>query len=71
MSSLDKTFCASPNCINLCGRKISDEHRLAAIEAGRYLSYGYFCGINVEDWEVKQAGDNIREKYRWAIDKLK
>lgn len=49
MSFKDKTYCASPNCINECGRKMNPEERreLNLLEdAGyyeRYVSYAYFC----------------------------
>ncbi len=47
----DKTYCASPNCNNKCGRKISPEIKeiLAADKYGR-TSYAYFCG----ELEVKE-----------------
>lgn len=43
MSYLDKTFCASTNCKNDCGRRMTVEEH----EHLKYLeevSYGYFCG---------------------------
>ena len=48
MSYLDKTFCASPNCKNECGRKMTEEESiklksLPTIE-NKYVSYAYFCG---------------------------
>jgi hypothetical protein len=45
MSYLDKTFCASPNCQNECGRRMTDlEHeRLIYLNEDR-VSYAYFCG---------------------------
>lgn len=45
MSFLDKTFCASPQCKNDCGRRMTDAQReqLTYSEA-QYVSYGYFCG---------------------------
>lgn len=48
----DKTYCASPNCKNECGRKMSPEIAsiLAADKYGR-TSYGYFCGEPCKhDW---------------------
>jgi len=41
----DKTYCASPNCKNVCGRKMSPEIK-AILEADKYgrTSYAYFCG---------------------------
>jgi len=50
MSFKDKTFCASPNCQNECGRKLNEEQRidLAMLEDAGYwsaiVSYAYFCG---------------------------
>lgn len=45
MSYLDKTFCASPNCKNDCGRRMTSEERSVLNNLnGRYVSYGYFCG---------------------------
>jgi len=45
MSYLDKTFCASPNCKNDCGRQMTDleRERLIYLNNDR-VSYGYFCG---------------------------
>lgn len=41
----DKTFCASPNCQNECGRKMSDEHKaIIKKNANPWISYAYFCG---------------------------
>jgi hypothetical protein len=47
--NLDRTFCASPNCKNDCGRKITEaekEFLRKEREAGinRPTSNGYFCG---------------------------
>lgn len=47
----DKTYCASPNCQNKCGRKMTDSER---IELANYewtdipVGYGYFCDENGE-----------------------
>ncbi len=51
MTFLDKTFCASPDCKNECGRKMS-EHDLSHLELIIWrdpkncplVSYAYFCG---------------------------
>lgn len=52
MSFLDKTFCASPNCKNDCGRRMTDaERERLTYSQAQYVSYGYFCG---EDEEVKR-----------------
>ena len=41
----DKTYCATPDCKNECGRKMSEEVRqlLAQDKHGR-TAYAYFCG---------------------------
>lgn len=43
--NLDRTFCASPQCQNDCGRKFTEEVRRAMERAGKpYVSMAYFCG---------------------------
>jgi hypothetical protein len=47
--NLDRTFCASPNCKNDCGRKITQEQKeflRKEREAGihRLVLNAYFCG---------------------------
>lgn len=52
MSFLDKIFCASPQCQNQCGRKMSEEEKDMLYKSIRknpripqyLLSYAYFCG---------------------------
>jgi hypothetical protein len=50
MSYKDKTYCASPNCTNECGLKLSDEDKqdlAMLLDAGYWsaqVSYAYFCG---------------------------
>ena len=48
MSFLDKTFCASPNCKNECGHKMTQEEQLEAMREEDWtsvgVSQGYFCG---------------------------
>ncbi len=39
----DKTFCASPNCKNECGRKLTQEDKKKAQELGLFISLAYFC----------------------------
>ena len=40
----DKSFCASPQCKNECGRKMKDELReILAMQNMPWVSYGYFC----------------------------
>ncbi len=48
----DRTFCASPGCINKCGRKMTEQEReeLDKISAKeRRVSVGYFCEHNEEN----------------------
>lgn len=43
--NLDKTFCASTNCKNECGRQWTKEHEAAATRCGKNnISVAYFCG---------------------------
>jgi len=45
MSNVDKTFCASPDCQNKCGRKMNETERKFVRGHPWYpISYGYFCG---------------------------
>ena len=52
MSFKDRTFCASRNCQNECGRKMTDEERKKLNELPDYqatVSYGLFCSdITIE-----------------------
>ena len=44
--NLDKTFCASPNCKNECGRQWTKEHDKAMEQAQKpYISVAFFCGL--------------------------
>jgi hypothetical protein len=45
MSYLDKTFCASPNCTNDCGHRMTDEeHQRLIYLNDECVYYAYFCG---------------------------
>lgn len=50
MSYKDRTWCASPNCKGICGRKMSDHDRTlaAALAQDTHTSYAYFCGYPKE-----------------------
>jgi len=41
----DTTYCMSPNCVNECGRKMSEEIK-QLLEKDNYncTAYAYFCG---------------------------
>jgi len=47
MSFNDKTYCASPNCKNKCGRKISPEEKEKLVRSGSWVrvSQAYFCDV--------------------------
>ncbi len=41
----DKTYCASPNCTNECGRKMGARIKyLMSVDEHNSISYAYFCG---------------------------
>lgn len=64
MSYLDKTFCASPQCKNDCGRRMTDAERDQLIYSeAQYVSYGYFCGEHtLNDLEMSE----IQDPNKWA-----
>lgn len=43
LSFRDKTYCASPNCNNECGRKMTDIEKYELSQSEFYVSYAYFC----------------------------
>lgn len=44
MTYKDKTFCASKNCQNKCGRKMTEEEKKEVSEKPVLVCYSYFCG---------------------------
>lgn len=44
----DRTFCASPNCKNECGRQLTDAVRQQANQRGMLVSTAYFCDNPLE-----------------------
>lgn len=53
---LDKTFCASPNCQNDCGRRMTlEEHERLIYLNDEGVSYGYFCGDDDTAWKDPQS----------------
>ena len=54
MSYLDKTFCASPNCKNACGRKMTDKQKEES-KKYHYVWYAYFCGEPEEKIKLHTA----------------
>jgi hypothetical protein len=56
MAYLDKTFCASSDCQNECGRRMTDlEHERLIYLNEDMVSYGYFCGENDIDTEYSET----------------
>ena len=53
----DKTYCASPNCKNECGRQLTDDIRQAAIKADMPIMQGYFCEDKPEPKSICACGD--------------
>jgi hypothetical protein len=49
--NLDKTYCASPDCVGACGRKLPDNtpHELL-----NRIWFSYFCGEPFSDTEKKR-----------------
>jgi hypothetical protein len=61
MSYLDKTFCASPQCKNDCGRRMTDAQReQLSYSQAQYVSYGYFCGEDDEPITRLKAANNLK-----------
>jgi len=51
---LDKCYCASPNCKNECGRKMSPEIKEAIQKIpNAHYSMAYFCGEEIEEDLIK------------------
>ena len=71
MSYLDKTFCASPQCKNDCGSRMTNAQReqLSYSEA-QYVSYCYFCG---EDEtlvrRLKAVNERSSQNAAWAAER--
>ena len=64
MTFLDKTFCASPNCMNVCGRKMNEEQRKlypTALKISPFinLSFAYFCGEPLKENTYNLQSDGV------------
>lgn len=63
MTFKDKTFCASPNCENKCGRQMTkrEEIELKNADTNTLISYGYFCGGEpmTHDDYINQAAEEF------------
>lgn len=42
----DRTYCASPSCVGMCGRKITKREESHARKIGANVCYGDFCDKN-------------------------
>ena len=51
----DKTFCASPNCVNACGRKMTEQERAEAEKLGWPVAYANFCVEELKTNEVENV----------------
>lgn len=49
----DRSFCASPNCVNKCERRLTDELAKQAMLVDLPVCYGYFCDENGEPHESR------------------
>ena len=58
----DKTYCASPNCKNECGRKLTPEIWDAAKKAGMMVAQSYFCGSLVPEVTVQSAKEWVQHR---------
>lgn len=61
MTYRDKTYCASPNCTNECGRKMLEWERKEVQREEIPVCYAYFCDVpKVELNHVLNAERNER-----------
>lgn len=44
----DQTYCASPQCENKCGRKLTAEQEKEILDRDLLISQAYFCGVPEE-----------------------
>jgi len=51
MINFDKTYCASPNCVGTCGRKLPNN---TPQELLNRIWVGYFCGNSLSDAEKEK-----------------
>ena len=54
----DRAFCASPDCKNDCGRKMTDEEKKEWALVQLPISFGYFCG-KPKKFEVEVIDDSV------------
>jgi hypothetical protein len=76
----DRTYCATPGCKNACGRKLTEEIRMAASNAGMLLAMAYFCEddgscpdsstVRASIYEAQAAGSKILAKLSGTMKNL-
>ncbi len=57
MTYKDRTYCASPNCTNKCGRKMPENEKkllesLYSKGFSMLVSYAYFCGTDKKEKKI-------------------
>lgn len=58
----DKTFCASPQCNNACGRKITKKDKEIARKMLFPIAWGMFCGeVSTEEFH-----ETIKKEFSYA-----
>jgi len=63
MSFKDRCYCASPNCINECGRKMTEDEKRLAAAHGELVSYAYFCDVP-EEYNHQRIDDTNDKEHR-------
>lgn len=69
MDFRSKVWCASPDCVGRCKRKLSDTERVLASALGedQHMSYAYFCGCP----EYMTAFEKVKAKFGAALERLR
>lgn len=59
----DRTYCASPDCQNECGRKMNDSEKEVAKKSPFPISWSMFCGkVSID--EMRQ---HIKKEFSNAV----
>ncbi len=58
LSFNDRTYCASPNCTNECGRKMTPEEKEKLSRSDLFVSTAYFCDVP-EQFQQKEDKPNV------------